>query len=93
MKTRIERKLREAFSPSTLIIEDQSHLHVHHGNYAPGGGSHFKIILIAEIFKGYNRLQRHQKVYGCLESELKQGVHALCLKILCPDEAESLGLG
>jgi stress-induced morphogen len=32
-------------------------------------------------------------VHTCLQEELKDGVHALCLKLLSPDEAASTELG
>lgn len=87
LKTRIETKLREQFSPSFLSIEDESHLHVNHGDYRPDGGSHFKVILVSSLFEGYNRIERHKKIYACLEQEIKDGVHSLCLKTLSPEEA------
>ena len=92
IKNRIETRLRETFSPTALIVEDESHLHVNHGNYHPGGGSHFKVLIVSPLFRGCNRIERHQKVYHCLTKELKEGVHALCLKTLCPDEVASNGL-
>lgn len=88
LKARIETKLRKAFSPSSLIVEDESHLHVNHGNYHPNGGSHFRVRIVSLAFRGHSRIERHQKVYSCLELELKEGVHALCLKTLCPEEVE-----
>lgn len=87
MKERIETKLRIAFSPSTLIVKDESAFHVKHGDYYPEGGSHFRITLVSPLFKGFSRIERHQQVYACLEEELKGGVHALCLKLLSPEEA------
>ena len=93
MKTRIETKLSKAFSPCTLSVEDESHLHVNHGNYHPGGGSHFRVTLVSSLFTGHSRIHRHQQVYACLKEELKDGVHALCLKLLSPDEEESPGSG
>lgn len=89
VKTRIETKLRKAFSPTYLEVKDTSHLHIGHGNYKAGGESHFSVTVISLAFCGLNRIQRHQKVYGCLEEELKNGVHALCLKTLCPEETEA----
>lgn len=86
IKTHIETKLRDAFTPSSLSVEDESHLHVNHGNYHPDGGSHFRVTLVSSVFSGCSRIQRHQKIYACLEKELKNGVHALCLKILSPEE-------
>lgn len=92
LKTRIETKLQEAFSPSLLIVEDESHFHVNHGNYRPGGGSHFRVTIVSPAFRESSRIQRHQKVYACLDEELKNGVHALCLKVLSPEEAASIAL-
>lgn len=91
MKTTIETKLRERFSPLHLEVADNSHLHVGHTHYQPGGNSHFTITIISPVFSNLTRLQRHQCVYACLEEELKGGVHAICLKTLCPQDAVALG--
>ena len=92
VKTRIETKLQEAFSPIFLSVEDESYLHMTHGNFFPGGESHFKVKIVAPAFKGLNRIERHQKIYECLEGELNDGVHALCLQVLCPEEVASIAL-
>ena len=92
IKTRIETKLQEAFSPSFLSVEDESYLHVGHGNYSPGGESHFKVKIVSPAFKGWSRIERHQKIYACLDGEIKDGVHALCLQALCPEEVASIAL-
>lgn len=89
VKTRIEEKLRTAFSPTYLKVKDESHLHVGHDNYRPEGNSHFSVTIVSSLFCGLNRVQRHQAVYACLEEELKSGVHALRLKTLCPEEVAS----
>ncbi len=87
LKTHIESKLCDAFSPIYLKVEDESHLHVGHGGYKPGGESHFHVTIVSSAFLGLSRIQRHQKIYACLEEELKNGVHALSLKVLSPEEA------
>lgn len=87
LKNILETKLRNTFSPTYLKVKDDSYLHVSHGNYEPGGGSHLSIIIISSVFCGLSRIQRHQQVYACLEDEIKNGVHALSLKTLCPKEA------
>jgi len=87
IKTIIETKLRETFSPTYLKVVDESHLHVGHANYKPGGESHFNVTVVSSAFCGLNRIQRHQKVYDCLKNELKNGVHALSLTTLSPEEA------
>ena len=86
LKLRIESKLRDTFSPTYLKVEDESHLHVGHGGYRADGESHFHVTIISPAFRGLNRIQRHQKIYACLEEELKGGVHALSLKTLSPEE-------
>lgn len=87
LKTLIETKLSEAFSPSYLQVVDESHLHIGHANYKPGGESHFNVTIVSADFCGLSRIQRHQKVYACLQDELKNGVHALSLTTLSPEEA------
>lgn len=87
LKTHIESKLRDAFSPTYLKVEDESHLHVDHGNYKVGGESHFHVTIVSRAFLGLSRIQRHQKVYSCLEDAFKNGVHSLSLETLSPEEA------
>lgn len=89
IKTRIETKLRASFSPTYLSVTDESHLHIGHANYRPGGNSHFKVLIISSLFCGMSRIKRHQQVYACLSEELKEIVHALQLKTLCPGEEAS----
>jgi stress-induced morphogen len=36
--------------------------------------------IISDAFKGMNPVQCHRTVYGILDEELKNGVHALSLK-------------
>lgn len=91
-KTRIETKLQEAFSPIFLSVEDESYLHVGHGDYSPEGESHFKVKIVSPLFKEWSRIERHQKIYACLEEELKGGVHAISLQALSPEEVASIAL-
>lgn len=87
LKTRIEEKLQDAFSPLYIKVQDDSHHHVGHAQHRPEGESHFSVTIISSVFTGMSRIQRHQKVYACLEEELNKDVHALCLKTLSPEEA------
>ncbi|MBS0271566.1 MAG: BolA family transcriptional regulator [Proteobacteria bacterium] len=90
LKTRIETKLQKAFSPLYLKVEDDSHHHVGHAGHRSGGESHFSVIIASSVFGDLSRVQRHQKIYACLNEELKDGVHALCLKVLSPEEWAAL---
>jgi BolA family transcriptional regulator, general stress-responsive regulator len=82
----IERKLRQALSPSALTVIDESHLHQGHAGHRPGGESHFRVQLEAAAFVGQNRVARQRMVYRILDEELKGPVHALALEARAPGE-------
>jgi BolA protein len=82
----IRTKLSAAFSPVRLEIEDDSARHHGHAGAAPGGESHFNVVIEARIFEGMGRVQRQRAVYGALAEELGGPVHALSLKALAPGE-------
>ena len=90
---RIETKLTEAFSPTRLVIDDQSAKHAGHlpsgPGHAPvdgGGETHFSVEIVSPAFAGRNRVERQRLVYDVLASELKERVHALALRCLAPGE-------
>lgn len=88
----IREKLRAAYQPSRLEIENESHRHSgHHGS--PGTGeSHFNVLLISKEFDGLNRVARQRHVYATLSEELAGPVHALALTLATPEEATQRGL-
>lgn len=77
----IEGKLRQAFEPTHLEIENESHRHS-----GPATESHFKVTVVAEQFAGLNLVKRHRAVYELLGSEMAAGVHALALHTYSPAE-------
>ena len=78
----IESKLREAFEPTHLNVENESHMH----SVPENSETHFKVVLVTPSFEGKRSVQRHQKVYGVLREELAGGVHALALHTYTPEE-------
>ncbi len=88
LKLRIETKVKDTFSPLYLKVEDESHLHIGHANHQPGKETHFAITVVSETFRNQTRIKRHQQMYACLEEEIRDGLHALCLRTLSPEEAE-----
>lgn len=79
----IEKKLKAAFNPLLLTVDDESHRHHH----APAGAqSHFKVVLVSEAFVGQSAVRRHQMVYRELVHELTGPVHALALHTLTAAE-------
>ena len=82
--TRLETKLRAAFSPALLNVIDESHQHHGHGGSHPDGESHFRVKIVAEAFRGLSRVEQHREVNAVLADELKSRVHALALETALP---------
>jgi len=79
-------KLRRAFAPESLRVEDESHRHEGHAGHRPGGETHFRLYIVAEAFRGKSRLQRHRMINDTLAGELSGGVHALAIHAAAPGE-------
>jgi BolA family transcriptional regulator, general stress-responsive regulator len=88
MNTRnaIINKLREAFAPESLAVEDESHLHEGHAGHRPGGETHFRVYIVSPAFKGKSRIERHRLINAALASELEGSVHALAIHAQAPGE-------
>jgi len=82
----ITEKLRKAFAPESLRVEDESHQHAGHAGHRPGGETHYRVYIVSEAFRGKTRLQRHRMINGILASELSGGVHALAIHAAAPGE-------
>jgi BolA protein len=86
VKDNITKKLREAFSPESLDVADESHLHEGHSGSRPGGETHFRVYIVSVAFKGKSRIERHRLINTLLAPELAGAVHALAIKAHAPGE-------
>jgi BolA protein len=86
MRDLITAKLREAFAPMSLRVEDESDRHQGHAGYRPGGETHFRLYIVSEAFRGKSKLERHRMINALLADELAGGVHALAIHAAAPDE-------
>ena len=84
----LEERLRTAFQPTHLSVENESHQH----NVPPGSESHFRVVIVSDAFAGRRAVARHQAVYGCLAAELRGPVHALALHTYTPQEWQEAGI-
>jgi BolA protein len=82
----ITEKLRKAFTPESLRVEDESHRHEGHAGHRPGGETHFRLYIVSEAFRGKSRLERHRMINTTLADELAGGVHALAIHAQAPGE-------
>ena len=84
----ITNKLREAFTPESLEVQDESHLHEGHAGHRPGGETHFRVYIVSDAFKGKSRIERHRMINATLASELASSVHALAIHAQAPGESK-----
>ncbi|KAL4869613.1 hypothetical protein BDV12DRAFT_167699 [Aspergillus spectabilis] len=92
MEDLMREKLTSAFTPTTLKIRNDSHLHAHH---APMRGqtskeTHFHVTITSPSFQSKLQPARHRMVYALLKEEMSQegGIHALQLRTKTPEEEE-----
>ena len=82
----ISNKLQEAFTPESLQVVDESHLHEGHAGHRPSGETHFRVYIVSQAFKGKSRVDRHRMINSALAAELAGSVHALAIHAQAPGE-------
>jgi BolA protein len=80
---RLRERLESRFAPALLTIKDESHLHAGHAG-AADGHSHFRVIIVAEAFRGVSAVARHRLVYAAVDDMLKTDIHALAIEASPP---------
>ncbi len=73
----IEKLIKEAFPNANVAIDDLA-----------GDGNHYAATVIAEEFRGLNRVKQHQLVYAALKGKMDGShgeLHALALTTKAPE--------
>jgi BolA protein len=83
---RISAVLTQHFSPTVLRVTDDSAKHAGHGGAAPGGQTHYSVLLVSDTFRGQSRVDRQRAVHAALHAEFSGGLHALALTLRTPEE-------
>lgn len=84
---RVREKLMIGLKPTRLDVINESELHAGHRSSPGTGESHFRILVVSDVFSGKSRVERHRLVNELLKDELAGGIHALALATLAPGEA------
>jgi BolA family transcriptional regulator, general stress-responsive regulator len=84
----LEDRLRGGLAPVHLEIADESEKHAGHPGAAAGGG-HYQVVVVAAVFEGRGRVERHRMVYDLLLDLMPGTIHALGLRTYTPSEWES----
>jgi BolA protein len=82
----ITKKLQQAFTPDSIDVVDESHLHEGHAGHRPGGQTHFRVYIVSQAFAGKSRIDRHRMINTVLADDLAGGVHALAIHAAAPGE-------
>ena len=85
----VERAMREklaSLQPLALEIEDESAQHAGHAGSRPSGGSHWRLAIVSEAFRGRSAVARHRMVYEALGDLMKRDIHALRIEASAPEQ-------
>ena len=70
----IEALIKKAIPDAEVTIRDLA-----------GDGDHYAAEVVAESFRGKNRVQQHQMVYAALRGNMGGALHALALQTSVPE--------
>ncbi|KAJ5975014.1 hypothetical protein N7481_008721 [Penicillium waksmanii] len=88
-------KIAHEFTPTTLIIRNDSHKHAHHAAMegSTSKETHFHVTITSSSFEKKMQPARHRMVYALLKEEMARegGIHALQLRTKTPAEEEREG--
>ena len=85
----VEAAIRErlaALRPESLELVDESARHAGHAGARPGGGTHWRLTIVAAAFAGQPTLARHRLVYRALGELMRDPIHALAITARAPGE-------
>ena len=87
LRARIEAKLIEQLSPYHLELINESHQH----SVPANSETHWRITVVSAAFEGQGLVARHRLIYSALSNEMRDGIHALSMDLMSPDEFQVTG--
>jgi BolA family transcriptional regulator, general stress-responsive regulator len=83
---RIRAAIERQLAPATILVDDESALHIGHAGSREGG--HFRVHVVSDCFRGLTRVARHRLVYQAVAELMGRGVHALAVDAHTPAEID-----
>ncbi len=83
----IRAALERTLAPLSIDVVDESARHAGHAGAREGG--HYRVTLVASVFRGRSQLERHRMVYSAVAPLMGHGIHALSIIAQAPDEPVS----
>lgn len=78
---RIEHLLTAEFSPTSLVVLNESDSHRGHAGDDGTGETHFRVCISSCVFSDLSRVRSHRLINEVLKSEFESGLHALAIEI------------
>ena len=76
----IKEKINKKINPESIILIDNSSLHVKHKSFDPNK-FHLKIIVKSQKLKDMNKVEAHKEIFSILKDEMNSRIHALEIEI------------
>lgn len=70
-----------------LDVVNESHMH----SVPRDSETHFRVIVVSPEFEAMNRVARHRRINQLLSAELADGVHALAIEAVTPEQWQANG--
>jgi len=77
-----------ALEPLSLDLVDESAQHAGHAGWREGGGTHWRLAIVAPCFAGQSAVARHRMVYQALGELMHNPIHALAITARAPEETK-----
>ncbi len=81
IENQITEKLTKNFKPTHLEVINESHMH----SVPENSETHFRVVVVSELFDSKSRVAQHQMINKTLSHELNNGVHALAIVTRTPE--------
>jgi BolA protein len=75
-----------SLQPQQLELVDESERHRGHAGWREGGGTHWRLTIVAPAFAGKPTVARHRMVYQALGDLMQHPIHALAITARAPEE-------
>jgi len=75
-----------SLQPQRIELLDESEAHRGHAGYREGGGTHWRLTIVAPAFSGQPTVARHRMVYQALGDLMQHPIHALAITARAPEE-------